>query len=59
MSLFRNERFMLDEMTGRNASKFAIFYIYEDPKLLFSFCVTLFFCLINAQVYVDIDQGIH
>ena len=50
---------MLDEMTQQNASKFAIFYIYENPKLLFSFCATLFFPLMNALVYVDIDQGIH
>ena len=28
-SLFRNKRFMLDEMTCRVASKFAIFYIYS------------------------------
>ena len=34
-SLLRNKRFMLDEMSGRNASKFAIFFIYEIPKLLF------------------------
>ena len=31
-ALIRNKRFLLDEMTRRNASKFAIFYIY--PKLL-------------------------
>ena len=30
--LFRNERFMLDEMTRQNASKIAIFYVYENPK---------------------------
>ena len=53
---------MLDEMTRRSASKFAIFYVYENPKLLFpffSFRVTLLFSLMNALVYVDIDQGIH
>ena len=42
VSLFRNKRFMLDEMTWQNASKFAIFYIYENPKLIFPFFVTLF-----------------
>ena len=29
--LFRNKRFMLDEMTQRNDSKFTIFHIYENP----------------------------
>ena len=45
VTLFRNERFMLDEMTRQNASKFAIFYIYENPKLLFPFfnsCYVIF-----------------
>ena len=50
---------MLDEMTQQHASKIAIFYAYENPKLLFSFYATLFFSLMNALVYVDIDQGIH
>ena len=50
---------MLDEMTWQNASKFAIFYIYENPKLHFSFRATLFFPLMNALDYVDRDQGIH
>ena len=36
-SLFRNKRFMLDQMTWRNASKFAIFCMYENLKLLFPF----------------------
>ena len=31
--LFRNERFMLDEMFQRNASKFAIFLEYEHPAM--------------------------
>ena len=37
---------MLDEMTQQNASKCAIFYIYENPKLLFPFfisCYLIFF----------------
>ena len=42
-SLFRNKRFMLDEMTWRNASKFAIFHIYENPKLLFPFFISCYF----------------
>ena len=32
-SLHRNKRFMHDEMSQRNSLKFAIFYIYENPKL--------------------------
>ena len=39
-SLFRNKRLLLDEMTQRNASKFAIFYIYENLKLLFLFFIS-------------------
>ena len=43
VSLFRNKRFMLDEMTWQNASKFAIFYIYENPKLIFPFFISCYF----------------
>ena len=52
---------MLDEMFQRNASKFAILLEYENPHRIFhfSFRATLFFPLMNALVYVDIDQGIH
>ena len=52
---------MLDEMTQQNASKFAIFYEYENPKMLFPFIIlcNFIFSLINAMVYVNIDQGIH
>ena len=59
-TLFRKKRFMLDEMTQRNTSKFAIFMEYENPPSFFhfSFCATLFFSLMNALVYVDIDLGI-
>ena len=58
-TLFINKRFALNEMFQGNASKFAIFYIgvYENPK--FSFRATLLFPLMNALVYVDIDQGIY
>ena len=38
-----NERFMLNEMTRQNASKFAISYIYENPKLLFPFFISCYF----------------
>ena len=34
---------MLDEMTLQNPSKFAIFYIYENPKLLFPFFISCYF----------------
>ena len=53
--------FVLDEKFQRNTSKFAIFYIYENPKLLFPFFISCYFIfpLINALVYVNIDQGIH
>ena len=52
---------MHDEMTLRHASKFAIFWEYKNPCSFFrfSFHATLFFPLMNALVYVDIDQGIH
>ena len=43
---FRNKMFMLDEMTQQNTSKFAIFYIYENPKLpssIFHFMLLYFF----------------
>ena len=60
ISLFINERFMLDEMTRQNASKFSIFHIYKKVnKFAFSFRATLLFSLMNALVYLDIDRGIH
>ena len=60
-TLFRKKRFMLDEKFQRNVSKFAIFYIYENPKLffLFFFFCYLIFPLMNVLVYVNKDQGIH
>ena len=36
-SLFRNKKFMLDEMAKRNASKFAIFLEYENSHSFFRF----------------------
>ena len=60
-TLFRNKRFALNLMPKRNASKFAIFYVWENPCSFFrfSFHATLYFYLMNALVYVDINQGIH
>ena len=48
-TLFRNMKFMLDEMFQRNASKFAILFF------VFHF-VLLYFPLMNALDYVDIDH---
>ena len=58
---FRNKRFALNKMLQRNTSKFAIFYVQENPHSFFrfSFRATLYFYLMNALVYVDIAQGIH
>ena len=58
-SLFRKKRFMLDEMFQQNASKFAIFLEYENPRSFFhfSFRATLVFLLMNALVYVDIKTS--
>ena len=35
-TISRSKRFMLDEMTLQNASKFAIFLEYENPHIVFS-----------------------
>ena len=45
VSLFRNKRviIMLNEMTRRNTTKFVIFYIYENKKLLFLFFISCYF----------------
>ena len=52
---------VFDEKFQRKASKFAIFYTYENPTLLFPFFISYYFIfsLINKLVYVNIDQGIH
>ena len=44
-----------------NTSKFAIFIEKENPHSFFLFLISsnFEFYLINALVYVDIDQGIH
>ena len=57
-SLFRNSGCEVKLIVYRNASKFAIFCIYKNQNFHFSFRATLFFPLMNALVYVDIDQGI-
>ena len=36
-------RFVLDKKFQRNASKFTIFYIYENPKLLFPVLISCYF----------------
>ena len=58
MALFRNKRFMLDEMTWQNLPYF-INSKTQSCFFHFSFRATLFYPLMNAPVYVDIDQGIH
>ena len=56
-TLFRNKMFALNEMFQRNASKFAIFYVEQNLSsfLRLSFRATLYFYLMNALVYVNID----
>ena len=52
-SLLINKWFALNEMFQQNASKFAIFYVEENPPrsfFRFSFRATLFFPLINILV---------
>ena len=58
-SLLRNKRFLLKFLPWQIAPKFAIFYIYENLKLLFPLFISCYFIfsLMNALVYVD--QGIH
>ena len=57
--LFRNKRFVLNEMLQRNASKFAIFYVYENlPSFFhFSFHATLLFPY-SCLVLVYVDHGV-
>ena len=43
VALFRNKRFMLDEMFQQNASKFAIFLEYENPCNFFISCYFIIF----------------
>ena len=57
-TLFRNKRFMLDEMYQQNASKFDKFLEYENPHSFF-FHFVHGQSLMNPLVYVNIDQGIN
>ena len=44
-ALFRNKKFMLDEMTLQNTSNYAIFYMYENPAFsVYQFVLLYFFC---------------
>ena len=53
-ALFRNKKFMLDEMTRQNASKFVIFYINENTKLFFLFFLSCY--IIFPLFYVDVHR---
>ena len=61
MQHLQNKCFALKFKFRRNASKFPIFIQNENPSnfFRFSFRATFIFPLMNALVYVDIDQGIH
>ena len=61
VALFRKKRFLVNLKTERNASKFAMFMEKESPCSFFSFFIysNFHFPLMNALVYVDIDQSIH
>ena len=41
--------FVLDEKFQRNASKFALFYIHENPKLLFPFSISCNFMFLPNE----------
>ena len=53
--------FEINFFVRQNASKFAIFIEKENPLSFFSFFISsnFEFYLMNALVYVDVDQGIH
>lgn len=50
---------MFDEMTIKNAPKFALFLEYENHfiYLSFQFCTTFFFQIMIALIHADIGQG--
>ena len=48
-SLLPTSGFVLNEKFQRNASKFAIFYIYENPKLLFPFFISCYFIFLPNE----------
>ena len=54
-TLFRNKRFVLNEMFKRNASKFAIFYDYKKTHVVFFVFqfVQLYFFPYECLFYVD------
>ena len=57
-ALFRNKRFVLNEMFQQNASKICYILYIRKPMLFFSvflFRATLYFYLMNALVYVTLD----
>ena len=60
-SLFRNKRFLHNEMFQQNPTKDFTFYVIPVVFFYFSFRATLFFPLWIpfALVYVDKDQDIH
>ena len=58
--LSRNKKFVLKEMFQQNAWKLDIFYVFiRRHAYCFSFRATLFFPVMNALVYVDINEGIY
>ena len=59
-SHLQNKQFALKFKFRRNASKFPIFIEKEKPSSFFRFAfrATFIFSLMNALVYVNIDQGI-
>ena len=42
-------KFVLDEKFQQNASKVAIFYIYENPKMLFPFFILCYFIFLPNE----------
>ena len=57
-SLFRNMRFALNKMCNRNASKFGIFYVKENPHIFLHLSFHSTLVRMNALVYVEKDRGI-
>ena len=48
-SLFRNKRFVLNEMFQWNTSKFAIFYVKENPCSFFRFLISCNFIFLPYE----------
>ena len=57
-SLFRNKRFALDEMFQWNASKFAIFYVPENPSNFFVFIFGLLLMISISEVPFFVENRI-